>query len=339
MTTTHGRVLGYVLPMVALTLMATRPVCAQGQEGQFVPMQFVPSPAQKLALEFVAPPAWVDEVEVTYDLNKPWAEARRDIRGMLRLGGEDARRGMKLTWLYYQKGDIGDGSEYALNMFLGGDTLWALANYYHLIRQRVVAMDFDGIAPEWVINYASCCNHFGDHEFALGCLRRTGDYTSNVMEDSPQGARLLETMGDTYALMGDVRNATDMFTHVMGIYRRLPQDWIRQHLDGHLGRLQDKIDRVSRATPELGELTDGVYNATVWGFENDVTATVTVAGGAVTQIDIDHQESIPQDAAVVIPEQIIAKQSLEVDAVTGATYTSHAVINAIFRALRQAGLR
>lgn len=338
MTTMHGRALGSVLLMMVLTLMATRPVHAQEQEGQFVPMKPMSRPAQQLIAEFTAPPAWVDEVEVTYDLNKPWAEARRDIRGMLRLGGEDARRGMKLTWLYYQKGDIGDGSEYALNMFLGGDTLWALANYYHLIRERVVADDRDSIPPDWVINYASCCNHFGDHKLALDCLSQA-NVPNPPAPLEPIDARWSEAMGDTYALMGNVRDARDLYDFAGRIYRDLPQNWIRQHLDGHLGRLQDKIDRVARETPELGELTDGVYSATVWGFESDVTATVTVAGGAVTQIDIDHQESIPQDAAVVIPAQVIEKQSLEVDTVTGATYTSHAVINAIFRALRQAGLR
>lgn len=338
MTTTCGRAVGCVLPLVVLALMATRPVYAQEQQWQFVPMELMGRPAQQLIAEFTAPPAWVDEVEVTYDLNKPWAEARRDIRGMLRLGGEDARRGMKLTWLYYQKGDIGDGSEYALNMYLGGDTLWALANYYHLIRERVVADDRESVPPEWVINYASCCNHFGDYQLALDCLSQA-NIPSPPAPLQPVNARWAEAMGDTCALIGDTRRAIDSYEFAASVYRTLPQDWIRQHLDGHLGRLQDKIDRVSRETPELGALTDGVYSATVWGFENDVTATVTVAGGAVTQIDIDHQESIPQDAAVVLPEQIIAKQSLDVDAVTGATYTSHAVINAIFRALRQAGLR
>jgi len=42
---------------------------------------------------------------------------------------------------------------------------------------------------------------------------------------------------------------------------------------------------------------------------------------------------------VSIPEQVIEKQSLDVDTVTGATVTSQAVIGAVFRALSQAGLQ
>jgi len=296
------------------------------------------SPLQQLLADFTAPPAWVDEVEVNYNTNKPWDEARRDIRPMITRGGESARRGMKLTWLYWQKGDIGDGSAYAYNMFFGGDPLWAAANFREMIRARLAAGNTRGMAG-MVIDYSSCCNSFEDYQLALLCLTRAREYLPDPPGDGPTLARLEETLGDTYALMGDAPTAIEHFSKSASIYRALTQNWIRQHLDGHLGRLQDKIDRVSRETPELGELTDGVFTATVWGFEDDVTATVTVAGGAVTGIEIAHKESWPQNAPVVIPEQIIAKQSLDVDAVTGATYTSHAVINAIFRALRQAGLR
>ena len=77
----------------------------------------------------------------------------------------------------------------------------------------------------------------------------------------------------------------------------------------------------------------------MWGYEDYAKATATVAEGAVTDIQIEHRESIPQTAPVSIPEQVIDKQSLEVDTVTGATVSSQAVLNAIFRALSQAGLQ
>ena len=65
---------------------------------------------------------------------------------------------------------------------------------------------------------------------------------------------------------------------------------------------------------------------------------MTVRGGKIADIEIDHREDIDQGATRIIPQRIIAAQSLAVDAITGATATTNAVIGATFLALKQAGL-
>lgn len=87
-------------------------------------------------------------------------------------------------------------------------------------------------------------------------------------------------------------------------------------------------------------LTDGVYTAAAHGHHSDVHVTVTVKDNAIAGVEIGEQgESVNiADAAYArIPAAIVAHQSIGVDTVAGATYTSQAVINAVAACLQQAG--
>ncbi len=296
------------------------------------------SPVAEALANFTIPPAWVADVEVTFDMNKPWSEARREIRPMLFRGAESARQAMKLTWLYKQKGDIGDGTEYANNMFHGGEALWALANYADVLNARLEAGNTKGLS--WmVLRYASCCNRFRDYELSLTALNQAYDFLPDPPKDQFALAQLEEAIGDTYALMGNGPVATEHFAKAAAIYPELTENWIVKNLATHLSRLQTKTDKASLESLDLAGLTDGVHVGNIRGFEGNVMATVTVLNGQVSDIQIEHRESLPQNAPEFIPQQVIEKQSLAVDTVTGATVTSQAIIHAIFRALSQAGLQ
>ena len=58
----------------------------------------------------------------------------------------------------------------------------------------------------------------------------------------------------------------------------------------------------------------------------------------MAKIDIEHSEKIDQGATTILPERIVAEQNLQVDAITGATVTCNAITDAVFRALKRAGL-
>lgn len=88
-----------------------------------------------------------------------------------------------------------------------------------------------------------------------------------------------------------------------------------------------------------GSYVPGTYTATVYGFESDVTATVEVSETEILSITINAtgESNIGRDAAKAIKEEILESQSAEeVDAVSGATYTSDAAIEAVKDALQQA---
>ena len=83
-------------------------------------------------------------------------------------------------------------------------------------------------------------------------------------------------------------------------------------------------------------LTDGIYTGSADAFRGDVEVQVTVEKQKVTDISIlsycDTEEYFFRAAPVVI-EQMKAEQSLNVDAVSGATYSSNGVIHAVANAL------
>ena len=83
---------------------------------------------------------------------------------------------------------------------------------------------------------------------------------------------------------------------------------------------------------------DGTYEGSATGYIGKMTVSVTIACGEITEINIvetgDDDEYLI-DAKDVIPE-IIEKQSLEVDSISGATHSSKGIIKAVGNALESA---
>ena len=84
----------------------------------------------------------------------------------------------------------------------------------------------------------------------------------------------------------------------------------------------------------------GTYTGSSKGFGGDVDVTVTVSGKSIDSIQIDgsHEtENIGTFAVDMLDDRILAAQSPNVDALTGATVTSNAVFRALNDALVLAG--
>jgi uncharacterized protein with FMN-binding domain/NAD-dependent dihydropyrimidine dehydrogenase PreA subunit len=83
-------------------------------------------------------------------------------------------------------------------------------------------------------------------------------------------------------------------------------------------------------------VSDGTYKGSGMGFRGETDVTVTVQNGKITNITVDSYEDDPQyfqRAASAIIQEIISSQSVDVDAVTGATYSSNGIISAVANAL------
>lgn len=94
------------------------------------------------------------------------------------------------------------------------------------------------------------------------------------------------------------------------------------------------------AAESLGALTDGVYAGTGAGKMGEIACEVTVEGGKITAVTVTEHSETPGlcDAALEsVPAQIVEKQSLDVDLVSGATGTSKGILDAAKAALAQAG--
>ncbi len=85
-----------------------------------------------------------------------------------------------------------------------------------------------------------------------------------------------------------------------------------------------------------GAYTAGTYTASAGGQKGDVTVEVTFDENAITNIVVtDHSETfgigwgLKTSPIEVLPEQMLAGQTVNVDMVTGATITSFAVKTAV----------
>lgn len=92
-------------------------------------------------------------------------------------------------------------------------------------------------------------------------------------------------------------------------------------------------------TPPEGGYLDGTYTGSAQGFGGYITVSVTIAEGKITDISIvsapGETPSYLASARSVISAMLSA-QSPNVDAVSGATYSSTGIINAVKSALSQA---
>lgn len=85
-------------------------------------------------------------------------------------------------------------------------------------------------------------------------------------------------------------------------------------------------------------LTDGVYQGSAMGYNGAITVSVAVLDGQVADIDIlsEKETAAYFRRAETIIDTILDGQSLAVDAVSGATYTSAGIVNAVADALSAA---
>ncbi|MCD8149641.1 MAG: FMN-binding protein, partial [Clostridiales bacterium] len=84
------------------------------------------------------------------------------------------------------------------------------------------------------------------------------------------------------------------------------------------------------------ELADGIYYGSGTGYAGKISVAVTIESKSITEIEVTEVEA--DDSAFFsraegVIEEIIHQQSLEVDVVSGATYSSKGIISAVKNAL------
>lgn len=92
---------------------------------------------------------------------------------------------------------------------------------------------------------------------------------------------------------------------------------------------------------DISSLLPGKYTGAARGYSSDITVEVTVAGGKITDITIISQDDSPGvggPAFAAIIAAIKQEQSLDVDLVSGATYSSEGLVEAVKNALRSEGV-
>jgi uncharacterized protein with FMN-binding domain len=93
-------------------------------------------------------------------------------------------------------------------------------------------------------------------------------------------------------------------------------------------------------TTSSGPYIDGTYTGTADGYRPGLTLEVVIENGYISSVEViahnEKNERFYGEPVEVIPQEIIAAQSTDVDIVTGATFTSTGIKNAVNNALANA---
>ena len=135
------------------------------------------------------------------------------------------------------------------------------------------------------------------------------------------------------------------------IYSRDKEAQITE-LESQINQLQGEKEEILEAAKSSGKLgsegdsagaggtyKDGTYTGSAQGFGGDIKVKVTVSGQKISAIDIT--EASGEDEAYLsmakdIINTMLDKQTADVDTVSGATYSSTGIKNAVTQALEGA---
>lgn len=90
-----------------------------------------------------------------------------------------------------------------------------------------------------------------------------------------------------------------------------------------------------------GKFKPGTYEGTAKGFGGDIVATVVLSADRIEEITVvgdSETEGIGSVAIETLPALMVEKQTVAVDAVTSATVSSNAIIEAVTKALESGGV-
>jgi uncharacterized protein with FMN-binding domain len=175
-----------------------------------------------------------------------------------------------------------------------------------------------------------------------------GDFDKALRLAEQKASAGMPTMG--YLAAGDACRLAGRYEEALGYYRKslAGKDASGREGDVPKGkeRAQSSIEAIQLFDAlDVARVPDGTYAANSIAYAGPLHVEVAVKSGRIQSVRVtNHQEKQFYSALTDTPKQIIARQSVKgVDAVTGATMTSEAIINATAKALagamRKAGGR
>jgi uncharacterized protein with FMN-binding domain len=104
----------------------------------------------------------------------------------------------------------------------------------------------------------------------------------------------------------------------------------------YLQKSLDQLVEMPISNIDLTKVEDGIYTGSYAKFPVDAKVKVTVKDHRITAIDLIEHGNGKGAPAEVIPGKVVEAQSLDVDAISGATYSSKVILKAIENALTSA---
>ncbi len=153
---------------------------------------------------------------------------------------------------------------------------------------------------------------------------------------TPQAPEGFLLAGDALRQAGQYQKAIEFYQLVLNSdkYRN------KEYETMHKARARESIDAIRLFDQlDVSKLSDGTYAGISTGYNGPINVAVDVRSGRLDAVAVTrHQEKQFYSALEDTPRRILDKQSVqEVDAVSGATITSQAIVNAAARALADGG--
>jgi uncharacterized protein with FMN-binding domain len=143
--------------------------------------------------------------------------------------------------------------------------------------------------------------------------------------------------GDAYRIAGNYTKALEMYQKVLNVSATGQG---KGRIDREHGRAWASIEAIQLfQLTDVKKVPDGTYRDSSLGYEGPVDVEVVVRDKRIESVRVtDHKEKQFYSALSDTPKKIIKKQGVQgVDATSGATITSEAIINATAKALAGAG--
>jgi uncharacterized protein with FMN-binding domain len=166
--------------------------------------------------------------------------------------------------------------------------------------------------------------------------------TGKALQIAEAGARS-GSADIAYLYAGDACRVAGQLSKALQYYQKVLAQEATGKAAGHVNRSQNRARANIEAIKlfelsDLSRVPDGTYQASSLGYEAQVGVEVVVRDGRLQSVRVtQHREKQYYSALTDTPRKLVAKQGVKgVDATSGATITSEAIINATAKALATA---
>ena len=210
------------------------------------------------------------------------------------------------------------------------DSVWLAECYWRMGNQAMALelLDTQSFHPGAGIKMIKL---FGD----MGETARAREITRRAMSSQWEYEACLQ-LGDALRQAGEYDEATDYYQRVIDGTEYRNQDYENRYK----ARARDSIVAMELFEQlNLEEVSDGTYRGNCIAYNGQLNVEVTVAGGVIESAEVvRHNEKQFYSALTDTSGQIVDRQSvLGIDATSGATITSQAIVNATAKALAGGG--
>lgn len=201
------------------------------------------------------------------------------------------------------------------------------------------------------VRLAECYWRLGNRDMALQMLKKgrlhinaiklLGDMgeIDRALQLAKAAARLNE--GEAYILAADALRLAGRSDEAIEYYQKvIDSSRYRnpEYENRYKSRARESIQTIQLYDQaDVGKVADGTYRDSSTGYNGKLSVEVKVASGKLVSVDVTrHQEKQFYSALTDTPNQLIERQGVQgIDATSGATITSQAIVNATAKALAQ----